>query len=262
MNGLQLNNKNIRIDSMVHELKNPIAILLANLSWVLNNTKDSGPLTTKQRSRIERALRATKTIGAYVENILEIGRSEEGLITFTEFKLSHLILETIIEVIDFDHSVLRSRKEMEKLEVLKEVAQKKNLDVRISKLLWSMKFESDFSKIKQILANLITNGLKYKNHYVELSITHDDGQLIFVVKDDGEGIPSIYHGKIFERYFRIKNSFESSVKGHGIGLAAVAMLVKDLEGMLSLESSKNKGSIFTTKIPVKQKISSAEEVTN
>jgi K+-sensing histidine kinase KdpD len=115
-----------------------------------------------------------------------------------------------------------------------------------------MKFESDFSKIKQILSNLITNGLKFKNHYVELAITHDDGHLIFVVKDDGEGIPPKYHEKIFESYFKIKNSFESSVRGHGIGLAAVAVLVKDLEGELSLESSKNKGAIFTTKIPVKK----------
>jgi len=247
-----MNNHKIRIDSMVHDLKNPIAILLNNLNLVLNRTNDFGPLTAKQRNRLERALRATKTIGTYVENILEIGRSEVGLITFTEFKLSHLVMETIIEVIDLDHSVLRNRKEMEKLEVLKKVAQKKNLDVMISKLLWPMKFESDFSKIKQILSNLITNGLKFKNHYVELAITHDDGHLIFVVKDDGEGIPPKYHKKIFQSYFKMKNSFESSVRGHGIGLAAVAVLVKDLEGELSLESSKNKGAIFTTKIPVKQ----------
>jgi len=222
---------------MVHDLKNPIAILLNNLNLVLNRTNDFGPLTAKQRNRLERALRATKTIGTYVENILEIGRSEVGLITFTEFKLSHLVMETIIEVIDLDHSVLRNRKEMEKLEVLKKVAQKKNLDVMISKLLWPMKFESDFSKIKQILSNLITNGLKFKNHYVELAITHDDGHLIFVVKDDGEGIPPKYHKKIFQSYFKMKNSFESSVRGHGIGLAAVAVLVKDLEGELSLVST-------------------------
>ena len=252
MNGLQINNEKVRIASMVHDLKNPIAILLSNLNLVLKGTRDFGPLTGKQRNHIERALRATKTIVTYVNNILEIGRSESGFITFTEFKLSHLVLETIIGVIDFDHSVLSNKKEMEKLEVLMEVAQKKNLNVMISKLLWPMKFESDFSKIKQILSNLITNGLKFKNHYVELAITHDDGHLIFVVKDDGEGIPPKYHEKIFESYFKIKNSFESSVRGHGIGLAAVAVLVKDLEGELSLESSKNKGAIFTTKIPVKK----------
>jgi signal transduction histidine kinase len=252
MNGLQINNGKVRIASMVHDLKNPIAILLSNLSLVLNGTKNFGPLTDKQRGHIERALRATKTIGTYVNNFLEIGRSESGLVTFTEFKLSHLVLETIIEVMDFDHSVLSNKKEMEKLEVLMEVAQKKNLNVMISKLLWPMKFESDFSKIKQILTNLLTNGLKFKNHYVELEITHDDGHLIFVVKDDGKGIPPIYHQNIFESYFKMKNSFESSVRGHGIGLAAVAVLVKDLEGELSLESRKNEGAIFTTKIPVKQ----------
>jgi signal transduction histidine kinase len=166
MNTLQLNNQKVRIASMFHDLKNPIAILLSNLNLVLNGTKDFGPMTGKQKDHIERALRATKTIGTYVNNILEIGRSELGLITFTEFKLSHLVLETIIEVIDFDHSVLSNKKEMEKLEVLKRVSQKKNLNVMISKLLWPIKFESDFSKIKQILTNLLTNGLKFKNHYV------------------------------------------------------------------------------------------------
>jgi len=157
MNTLQLNNEKIRIASMVHDLKNPIAVLLSNLNLVLNGTKDFGPLTGKRRDHIERALRATKTIGTYVNNILEIGRSESGLTTFTEFKLSHLVLETIIEVIDFDHSVLSNNKEMEKLEVLEKVAQKKNLNVIINNLLWPMKIESDFSKIKQILTNLLTS---------------------------------------------------------------------------------------------------------
>jgi signal transduction histidine kinase len=80
-----MNNQKIRIDSMVHDLKNPIAILLNNLNLVLNRINEFGSLTDEQKNRLERALRATKTIGTYVDNILEIGRSEVGLITFTEF---------------------------------------------------------------------------------------------------------------------------------------------------------------------------------
>lgn len=67
MNGLQINNEKVRIASMVHDLKNPIAILLSNLNLVLNGTIDFGPLTGKRRNHIERALRATKTIVTYLD---------------------------------------------------------------------------------------------------------------------------------------------------------------------------------------------------
>ena len=71
------------------------------------------------------------------------------------------------------------------------------------------------------------------------------------MKDDGPGIPPIYHDQIFDSYFQIKQLFESYMRGDGLGLAAVAVLVKDLNGRVFIESSQGNGAQFTVKIPLK-----------
>ena len=81
-------------------------------------------------------------------------------------------------------------------------------------------------------------------------ISGNNEYLEFAIKDDGKGIPPVYHDKIFESYFQMQNSFEASVRGHGIGLAAVAVLVKDLDGTLDLKGTKGEGANFTVRIPI------------
>ena len=71
-----------------------------------------------------------------------------------------------------------------------------------------------------------------------------------VVADDGEGIPSGYHEKIFECYFQMDGQRDYCVRGHGVGLAGVMVLVEDMGGRLYLESDVGKGATFSVKIPM------------
>ena len=73
---------------------------------------------------------------------------------------------------------------------------------------------------------------------------------MFSVRDDGEGIPSIYHEKIFESYFQMNATDMCSVRGHGLGLAGVMVLVEDIGGKLFLESDEGKGAKFLVHIPL------------
>jgi signal transduction histidine kinase len=69
------------------------------------------------------------------------------------------------------------------------------------------------------------------------------------VKDDGEGIPADYHQRIFECYFQMDAKNSSCVRGHGLGLAGVQVLLEDMGGQLFLESDLGKGATFFVKIP-------------
>ena len=67
--------------------------------------------------------------------------------------------------------------------------------------------------------------------------------LTLAVKDDGEGIPALYHQQIFECYFQVDPHEGCPVRGHGLGLAGVMILVEDMGGQLLLESDAGKGAL-------------------
>ena len=238
----------IRFHAMVHDLKNPIGILLANLALLSDET--FGPLTQKQHNIVERSMRSAKNVQEVVKNILELGRSEQGRLNHSEFTLAKLIAGVMVEVVDIDHTFLKRRNDTAALRELQNRISANHISIQIDEHLWPQKIVSDFGKLKQILANLISNAIKFKRQMVEISVTGDTGHLEFAIKDDGQGIPPIYHDKIFESYFQMQTSFEASVRGHGIGLAAVAVLVKDLKGKLELISAQGEGANFIVRLPI------------
>ena len=102
----------------------------------------------------------------------------------------------------------------------------------------------------EAIRNLLNNALKYRKTQVELSLEESDGSLLIRVRDDGEGIPSAYHKKIFECYFQMDSERDHCVRGHGLGLAGVMVLVEDMGGELFLESDRGKGASFMVKVPL------------
>jgi len=73
------------------------------------------------------------------------------------------------------------------------------------------------------------------------------------VRDDGEGIPLDFHKKIFESYFQMDIKDSHTVRGHGLGLAGSMVLIEDMGGKLSLESSEGNGAKFIVSVPLRPK---------
>jgi signal transduction histidine kinase len=92
--------------------------------------------------------------------------------------------------------------------------------------------------------------LKYRKSRVTLCVEEKERQLCLSVSDDGEGIPANYHRKIFECYFQMDMQTDHCVRGHGLGLAGVQVLIEDMGGELVLESDSGKGATFTVRIPL------------
>ena len=128
----------------------------------------------------------------------------------------------------------------------------------------------DPEKIRQIVANLLSNALKFTpekgNIYISISenVLPNDGQhstLIIRVKDTGIGIPEEQQQHIFDRFYQLDNSHTRKTEGTGIGLALTKELVKLMEGEIVVKSpptGDNKGSEFVVILPF-EKLTSAEE---
>ncbi|ODS73528.1 MAG: hypothetical protein ABS46_20065 [Cytophagaceae bacterium SCN 52-12] len=113
---------------------------------------------------------------------------------------------------------------------------------------------------EKILVNLLSNALKYtpEGGKITLSLETLPEQLILKVADNGIGIDEIHQEQVFEPFFRVNEDGESA--GSGIGLAFVKELVTSLDGRISLESVKNRGTVVTVTLPLKQEYSAAEPV--
>jgi signal transduction histidine kinase len=133
---------------------------------------------------------------------------------------------------------------------LKGLLEQEGIALEVDDALWCRELCLDLTKMSQILRNLLNNALKYRKKHVELAVRLDGDHLVLSVKDDGEGIPPIYHEKIFECYFQMNGSESCTVRGHGLGLAGVMVLVEDMGGKLLLESDQGKGANFVVRLPV------------
>ena len=244
----------IKMDLLIHDLKVPLAVIEAGLIALLNKQEKYGPVTERQEKVFARVLRNTKVLKTLVNDTLELGRSEEGVVNYSKFRMSSLIEEALEEIFDLtDTSASEEIKQCVKLARFREVLESKGVRLFVDENLWGEEICQDQAKLNQILRNLLNNALKYRKTLVELKIDKIDTSVIFSVKDDGEGIPSAYHKKIFECYFQMEPDARGScsVRGHGLGLAGVMVLVEDLGGKLFLDSDEGLGTRFLVKLPLK-----------
>jgi PAS domain S-box-containing protein len=107
----------------------------------------------------------------------------------------------------------------------------------------------DETQIRHIIDNLLSNALKYSEGRKEPSITFifDDADLQIHIRDHGIGIPKADQSKIFNMFFRARNT--QDIIGTGVGLALVEKFVDMHHGKISFESIENIGSIFVISLP-------------
>jgi len=241
----------IKIDLLIHDLKVPLAVIEAGITSLLKRPEKNGPLTDKQEEVLTRVLRNTKMTQNIVNDALELGRSGKGIVNLTNFRLSTLVEQALVEIFDLENcSTSKIIRRCNDLTRLREALGKEGLMLSVDESLWCREVCLDKAKVKQILRNLLNNALKYRKNLIALEIQEEDSFIVFSLEDDGEGIPSHYHAQIFEQYFQLDVSDSYTVRGHGLGLAGVMLLVEDMGGKLLLESDTGKGARFLVKVPL------------
>ena len=215
-----------------HELRSPLATIHEQLNFVLKE-KRSG--TDKSgRHIISRAKEKTMGLISFIGDLLDLSKIEAGN-EHSKILLMRLD-KTLMNIVDF--LSVRADTKKQKLTVIKP---KDTIQV----------IAADPVAIDSIFGNLITNAIIYtpEEGTIDIEINNSGKNVVVTVRDTGYGIEKKYLDKIFERFYRVKNSNTRFITGTGLGLPIVKSLIDSINGKITVESTVNKGTTFTVIIP-------------
>ncbi len=211
-----------------HELRTPLTVIRFAVSLLLTKLDALGKEEIKEN--LKKIEKSSGQLLNLVNDFLNVSRIDLGRLEVekTPFDIVALTDEVIQELTD----LAKERK----LFVHHNVSEKHRVVI------------GDKTKAKEVLTNLISNGIKYTLQG-GLTITHqeDRGTLLTKVADTGSGIPSEYQGLLFRRFMQVGGGRrQASAKSTGLGLYISKKFAQLMGGNVVLEASKpGKGSTFT-----------------
>lgn len=247
-----MHDKMIQTEFLIHDLKVPIAVIEAGARLLLEQPELYGPLTDKQIKVLRRISRNAQLTRRLVNDALEQGRSRQRKICVSRVSLSSIVASVLMELFDLlDPMVSENITAAGTYADFVSAVHGSGIQLSFDERLWGAPVGLDESKTGQILRNLVSNAFKYRKNLIQISGCMDQNDMIFTIKDDGNGIPKEKQLRIFDSYLNSGLSLNDAVQSHGLGLAGVKALLKDMGGALDLDSDKGRGTCFTVRIPLK-----------
>jgi signal transduction histidine kinase len=241
----------IEIQFLIHELKDPIAIIETGLRTLLEKQDKFGDLSSKQQNTLKRTLRNTKKARSMLNNLLEIGRSESGCFICSHFQPTKSVYQALKDALEIMTGPLSE--ELGKYEAEEDAVKllsQHGIMLSFSPGVQKTEIFQDEIKFRQIAGNLFKNALHHRRARINISMDMEDQNLIMVVADDGPGVDPSHQELIFKRYAQVKECAISPRKGHGLGLAGALILARCLGGDLTIESTSGQGATFRLALPV------------
>ena len=216
--------------SMSHELRTPLNSIIGFTDVILERI--SGEINEEQDKYLTNVKTSALHLLDLINEVLDIAKIEAGKV---ELNIEDVNLSTIINQIKT---------------MIKPIYEKKNLKFEIPKFDKEKVIKVDRIRFKEILFNLLSNGVKYtKKGLVRLEFSEDEKYWKFDVIDTGIGIKEEDFDLIFQDFKRVRSSYVASIEGTGLGLSLTKRLIEFHGGNISFTSTFGKGSTFTFTIP-------------
>lgn len=218
------------ISEMVHELRTPLAALKASASLLMRPD-----LPEHRRKQIVQTMESeTDRLTRMTTDFLDLARLESGRtrLETSVFNLNELLLESV--------------------DVVRNQAADRHVTISIT-CDPALQLEADRGKIKQVLLNLLTNGIKYNKEQGAIFITvtppnGQDGMVRVEVRDTGRGISPENQKHMFEKFYRVADT-AGYTQGTGLGLVIAKRIVEAHGGEMGMESELGVGTAFHFTVP-------------
>ena len=219
------------INNMTHEFKTPISTINLSSEVLMNPEIINNPERLKKYSEI-----------IYDENN----------------RLKNMV-ERLLQMATFDSTDFKLNKsELDVHEIIKQSAERFNLSLneREGKIEFSLNVEkpviiADKVHLINIFANLIDNAIKYsaEKPILKINTKNSKNEIEISFEDNGIGISKEAQRQVFKKFYRVPTGNIHNVKGFGLGLNYVKIMVEAHKGTINLKSELNKGSVFTVVLP-------------
>ncbi|MDZ8241980.1 MAG: HAMP domain-containing sensor histidine kinase [Nostoc sp. ChiQUE01a] len=216
------------VSNVSHELRTPLTIVHGYLQSVLRRQNN---LTQTQQEALETAASEAERTIRLLQDLLDLARADSG---YLHFQMKSYVLNDLVEEI-----VMMAEKYSDR-------------QIHIESTIYPIEVKVDYSRLKQVLLNLIDNAVKYSeaNTPIIFKLDRLPDKVIIQVSDNGYGIPLQHQARIFERFYRVDESRSHATGGSGLGLSIVKTLVEGMGGNVSIQSKLGEGSIFTITLPI------------
>lgn len=226
--------------TMSHELRTPLNAVIG-FSRILKR-KLKGQIADKHFSNLEQIHESGQQLLSLVNDMLDLERIESGMLSieFEEVELGASLAELITS--------------------FQPMADKKEMFIRTD-FEGTLTFRTDPKRLRQVLANLVTNAIKYAGvGTVHIEVSRSTGVLQLAVRDEGPGISPEDAGQVFDAFHQLDGSATRQEGGVGLGLSIVRKLTNLLGGQVRLESEPGQGACFIVTLPLKETGSSEPNI--
>ena len=226
------------IDFVAHELKQPMTAIQGYAKMLMLGL--GGELSETQQQFVEVINSNVVRMGKLIDDLLQISRLEAGRI---ELNLAPVSLrEAVAEALAGNQDDIDARHHTLQVEIPEDLPPALG----------------DRARLVQILANLVSNAVRYTLDGGTIRITagrRDDPEmptshLLVTVSDTGIGMSPQEMTRLEEKFFRADHDLVRSMPGTGLGVSIARQLVKLHGGELAVESEVNRGSAFSFSVPV------------
>ena len=215
--------------TMSHELLTPLNGLIGFADLLSESS-----LTNPQREHLDFVQHCSSSLHTLVRDLLDFSAIESGKITIER---KNFALSPFLNLLTEIHDIQARKKGL-------------NLRLSLSKHL-PQRLYTDPARLQQIVANLISNALKYSSEgTVEVIAQLDGDHLEIIVRDEGPGLPSSEAEALFEPYVRGQQRTQRHNEGSGLGLAISRKLCTTLGGLITARNLPAGGAEFKVQFPL------------
>jgi two-component system OmpR family sensor kinase/two-component system sensor histidine kinase BaeS len=219
--------RNLTAD-IAHELRTPLHIIQGNLEGMLDGIYEPSA------ENITDTLDETRLLARLVDDLQTLSLAEAGQLPLHP---AHFLLA---DLLNDAAAGFESRAAAQGVDLLVDVPTP------------SPELNADYDRLNQVLANLLSNALRYTPEKGQITLRGESTQdgVRVIVSDTGTGIPAADLPYIFDRFWRGDRSRARTEGSSGLGLSIAKQLVQAHGGAITAESEIGKGTTFTIELPV------------